>query len=112
MTHERAGLAPDRSERPRSIDATPPLIVPHPFKLSIVPVVLSMSIVELRVELPAYSRSFHVHVSSSCTVLDVKHAIFSTCVGAPRVDGQRLVWRGRILADHERVEDIWKVLSF
>lgn len=68
-----------------------------------------MSIVEIRVELPTYSRTFHVHVLSSCTVLDVKHAIFSTCPGAPRVDGQRLLCRGRLLADHERVEDIWKV---
>lgn len=108
--------SPARSEPPRSIDATPPLkysLLSLIWSLSSFQsstVFLSMSIVELRVELPVYSRSFHVHVSSSCTVLDVKHAIFSTCAGAPRVDGQRLFWRGRVLDDHERVEDIWKVL--
>lgn len=69
-----------------------------------------MSLVDLRVELPAYSQSFHVRVSPSSSVLDVKHAIFTTYPGAPRVDGQRLVWRGRILGDQERIQDICQVM--
>jgi hypothetical protein len=69
-----------------------------------------MSVVELRVELPSYSHSFIIQVPVSYTILDVKGEIFRTCVGAPRADGQRIIWRGRILRDEEKVEDIWKVL--
>ena len=68
-----------------------------------------MSIVELRVELPAYSRSFLVAVPTAYTVAELKREITRTCPGAPRADGQRIIWRGRILADEERVEDVWKV---
>ncbi|KDQ64709.1 hypothetical protein JAAARDRAFT_28354 [Jaapia argillacea MUCL 33604] len=67
-----------------------------------------MSTVSLKVELPAYSLSFHVEVPLSSSVLDIKHRIYTSCVGAPRVDGQRLIWRGRFLRDEERVQDIWK----
>jgi hypothetical protein len=70
-----------------------------------------MSLVELRVELPAYSHSFVVQVPESCTILDVKQEIERTCMGAPRVEGQRIIWRGRYLVDHEKVEDLWKVCT-
>jgi hypothetical protein len=68
-----------------------------------------MSLVELRVELPAYSHSFVVQVLESCTVLEVKQQIFQSCIGAPHVEGQRIIWRGRYLDDHEKVQDLWKV---
>ncbi|KAF8665557.1 hypothetical protein AX16_000016 [Volvariella volvacea WC 439] len=67
-----------------------------------------MSFVEIRVELPAASHSFVIHVPSSCHILQVKEEIFRTCIGGPRVEGQRLLWRGRYLIDHEKVEDLWK----
>ncbi|KAF9469021.1 hypothetical protein BDZ94DRAFT_1152957 [Collybia nuda] len=67
-----------------------------------------MSLVELRVELPAYAHSFIIQVHRSCAILDVKREIFRTCVGGPKVDGQRIIWRGRYLADHEKVDEIWK----
>jgi Ubiquitin family len=71
-----------------------------------------MSLVQLRVELPAYAHSFLVHVSPSCTILDVKQEIFKACIGGPRVEGQRLIWRGRYLVDSEKVDELWKVRSF
>jgi hypothetical protein len=70
-----------------------------------------MSVVELRVELPSYSLSFIIQVPVSYTILDVKGEIFRTCVGAPKVDGQRIIWKGRILNDEEKVEDLWNVSS-
>lgn len=70
-----------------------------------------MSLVELRVELPAYAHSFTIQVPRSCAILYVKQEIFRTCVGGPRVDGQRIIWRGRYLVDHEKVDDLWKVCS-
>jgi hypothetical protein len=70
-----------------------------------------MSLVELRVELPAYSHSFLIRLSSSCTILDVKQEIFKTCVGGPQVEGQRLICRGRYLLDSEKVDELWKVRS-
>lgn len=68
-----------------------------------------MSIVELRVELPSYSHSFLIQVPLSYTILEVKGEITRSCPGAPRADGQRIIWRGRVLRDEEKVEDIWKV---
>jgi len=68
-----------------------------------------MSLIELRVELPAYAHSFVVQVPHTSTILHVKQEISRTCVGAPRVEGQRLVWRGRYLVDHEKVDELWKV---
>lgn len=68
-----------------------------------------MSLVELRVELPAYGHSFLIHVPQTSTILDVKQEICNSCIGGPRVDGQRIIWRGRYLVDHERVEELWKV---
>lgn len=68
-----------------------------------------MSVVELRVELPSYSHSFIIQVPTSYTISDVKGEISRSCTGAPRADGQKLIWRGRILGDEEKVEDVWKV---
>jgi hypothetical protein len=63
----------------------------------------------VRVELPTYSHSFQVSVPSTGTINDVKREIGNVCVGNPRVQGQRLIWRGRFLGDDEKVLDIWKV---
>lgn len=71
-----------------------------------------MSLVDLRVDLPAYSRSFLLKVNLSDSILQVKEEIYRTCPGQPRPEGQRLIWRGRILADNEMVDDLWKVYSF
>ncbi|EIN10587.1 hypothetical protein PUNSTDRAFT_84757 [Punctularia strigosozonata HHB-11173 SS5] len=67
-----------------------------------------MSIVQLRVELPAHSYSFTIDVSSNATILDVKREISRSCAGAPLIEGQRLIYRGRFVADAEKVEDLWK----
>jgi len=71
-----------------------------------------MSLVQLRVELPAYGHSWIVHVPRSSTILDVKQEIFKTCTGGPQVEGQRLIWRGRYLVDNEKIDELWKVGSF
>jgi hypothetical protein len=63
----------------------------------------------IRVELPTYSHSFQISVSSIGTIDDVKREIEKICAGNPRVHGQRLIWRGRFLGDDEKVLDIWKV---
>lgn len=68
-----------------------------------------MSLVDLRIELPAFSHSFQIQVPSSSSILDVKQEIQRTCPGAPRVDGQRVIWRGRSLGDSEKVQDVWRV---
>ena len=73
----------------------------HPFH--------SMSIVQLRIELPTYAHSFSIHVPDTCTIFEVKKEISRICPGRPRVDGQKLIWRGRFLADDEKVDTIWKV---
>jgi len=67
-----------------------------------------MSLVDLRVDLPAYSRSFLLKVNISTSILQIKEEIYRTCPGQPRPDGQRLIWRGRILADNETVDALWK----
>ncbi|TFK76045.1 hypothetical protein BDN72DRAFT_362541 [Pluteus cervinus] len=67
-----------------------------------------MSFVELRVELPAYAHSFLIHVPIASTIAEVKQEIFRTCIGGPRAEGQRIIWRGRYLVDHEKVEELWK----
>lgn len=67
-----------------------------------------MSWVSLKVELPSHSLSFHIQVPTQSTVLDIKREINRTCTGAPRVEGQKIIWRGRVLRDEERVENIWK----
>ena len=71
-----------------------------------------MSFIQLRVELPTYSHSFSIQVPRSGAIRDVKREIFRTCPGAPRVEGQRVIWRGRLLGDDEQVMDIWKVCTY
>ncbi|KAG6832941.1 hypothetical protein H0H92_004825 [Tricholoma furcatifolium] len=67
-----------------------------------------MSLVQVRVELPAYAHSFTIQVALNSTVGDVKQEIYNTCPGRPRVNGQRIIWRGRYLFDHEKVDELWK----
>jgi len=67
-----------------------------------------MSSIDLRVELPAFSQSFQIQVPLSSSVLNVKEEVKRKCPGAPQVEGQRLIWRGRFLKDDEKVTDIWK----
>ncbi|KAJ6539211.1 hypothetical protein B0H19DRAFT_1177720 [Mycena capillaripes] len=67
-----------------------------------------MPLIDIRVELPAFSRTLTVQVSDSSTILDVKREIFRVCVGAPRVEGQRIIWRGRSLLDTEKVQELWQ----
>ncbi|KAG1780149.1 hypothetical protein EV702DRAFT_1177937 [Suillus placidus] len=69
---------------------------------------MTESLVAVRVELPTYSLSFTIEVPISATVLDVKRAISVSCAGQPRVEGQRIIWRGRYLGDQEKISDIWK----
>ena len=71
-----------------------------------------MSLVDLRVDLPAYSRSLFLKVNASNSILQIKEEIYRNCPGQPRPDGQRLIWRGRILADNETVDNLWKVCLF
>ncbi|KAK7695537.1 hypothetical protein QCA50_000173 [Cerrena zonata] len=66
-----------------------------------------MSLVDLRIELPAFSHSFQIQVPPSSSILDVKQEIQRTCPGAPRVDGQRVIWRGRFLGDEEKLQNVW-----
>jgi len=68
-----------------------------------------MSSLELRIELPAYSHSFNVRVPPTSTIQAVKEEIARVCPGQPRTEGQRLIWRGRILKNDDKVEDLWKV---
>nr|GAT54013.1 NAD binding rossmann fold [Mycena chlorophos] len=68
----------------------------------------TMTLVDIRVELPAFSRSINVQVPDSATIQDVKEEISRVCVGSPRVDGQRVIWRGRPLVNTERIQELWK----
>lgn len=65
--------------------------------------------VDIRIELPTYSRSFSVHAGRSSTIRDVKHEITKVCPGSPRADGQRLIHKGRFVHDDEIVGEVWKV---
>ncbi|KAF8974349.1 hypothetical protein BDZ97DRAFT_15959 [Flammula alnicola] len=67
-----------------------------------------MSVVDIRVDLPSYSRTFTVKVQPSSLISQVKQEIYRTCPGQPRPDGQRLIWRGRVLTDNENIDDLWK----
>ncbi|KAH9049005.1 hypothetical protein EDB84DRAFT_30592 [Lactarius hengduanensis] len=62
----------------------------------------------IRVELPTYSHSFHVSVSSTGIINDLKREIEKVCPGNPRMHGQRLIWQGRVLSDDEKMLDIWR----
>ncbi|THV08697.1 hypothetical protein K435DRAFT_708706 [Dendrothele bispora CBS 962.96] len=61
----------------------------------------------VRVELPTYAHSFSVNVPNDANVLQLKQEISKSCTGGPRVDGQRLIWHGRYLSDHEKLETLW-----
>ncbi|KAK7470801.1 hypothetical protein VKT23_002219 [Stygiomarasmius scandens] len=61
----------------------------------------------IRVELPTYAHSFSVDVPNDANVLQLKQEISRSCPGSPRVDGQRIIWRGRYLSDGEKLEALW-----
>ncbi|KZV69835.1 hypothetical protein PENSPDRAFT_685979 [Peniophora sp. CONT] len=65
-----------------------------------------MSARTFRVELPTHNHSFVVEIAPESCVHDLKAEIERVCPGQPRVDAQRIIWRGRLLADHEKVADI------
>ena len=67
---------------------------------------------DIRVDLPSYSRSFVVHVQPSSSIINVKQEIYRVCPGQPRPDGQRLIWRGRVLNDDENIYHLWKVCFY
>lgn len=70
------------------------------------------SAIGIRVELPAYGYSFTVTTDlSSATVLSLKYLISNTCPGAPQVEGQRIIWRGRVLGNEERVAELWPMAA-
>lgn len=69
----------------------------------------TMSVVDIRVDLPSYSHSFTVSVQGQASVLDIKQKIQLACPGQPAPHGQRLIHRGRLLTDNELVSDLWKV---
>ncbi|KAF5393747.1 hypothetical protein D9757_000150 [Collybiopsis confluens] len=69
--------------------------------------VSSANLISIRVELPAYGYSFTIKVPSETSVLSIKEAISSTCPGSPIIDGQRIIWRGRVLGTEEKIKDLW-----
>jgi hypothetical protein len=48
-------------------------------------------------------------VPPGARVADLKTAIAAQCPGQPKPNGQRIIWKGRIVVDEEVVGDIWKV---
>lgn len=68
-----------------------------------------MSNISLKVELPAHSHSFQVQVAESASIANIKSEISKSCPGGPRVEGQRLIYAGRLLRDDENIQDIWPV---
>ena len=65
-----------------------------------------MSARTFRVELPTHNHSFTVEIAPEASVHDLKAEIERVCTGQPRLDAQRIIWRGRLLADHEKVSEI------
>ena len=60
-------------------------------------------IVDIQIELPSYSHSFIIRdVPLSSTILQVKTKISELCAGGPRLEGQRIIFRGRYLEDIEK----------
>lgn len=68
-----------------------------------------MTDISLNVELPAHSHSFQVQVSESASIANIKFEISKSCPGEPKVEGQRLIYAGRLLRDDENIQDIWPV---
>lgn len=66
-----------------------------------------MSNISLKVELPAHSHSFQVQVPESASIENIKSEISRSCPGGPKVEGQRLIYAGRLLRDDESIQDIW-----
>ncbi|KAH8113301.1 hypothetical protein DFH11DRAFT_1705364 [Phellopilus nigrolimitatus] len=66
-----------------------------------------MAVVPVTVELPQYTHSFIVNVPQTSVVRDIKQEISNACPGNPRVEGQRLISRGRVLDDAEKVDSLW-----
>ncbi|KAH8830720.1 hypothetical protein DL96DRAFT_1495636 [Flagelloscypha sp. PMI_526] len=64
----------------------------------------------VRVELPTYSYTWNIAVGPTSTVANLKDQIFQTCPGQPLVSGQRLLCKGRLLRDEERLSDVWPSL--
>ncbi|KZT39651.1 hypothetical protein SISSUDRAFT_984605 [Sistotremastrum suecicum HHB10207 ss-3] len=67
-----------------------------------------MTSLSLQVQLPSHGHSFFISVPTGSTVLDLKETIARECEGRPRVDGQRIISKGRILSDQELVENLWQ----
>lgn len=61
------------------------------------------------VEVPQYSLTVNVQVRPNDTISDLKQEISTACPGNPRVEGQRLISKGRILKDTEKIDSIWVV---
>lgn len=60
--------------------------------------------------LPSHSHSFTIpNVPDDSTVQDLKTAIFEHCPGYPKQSGQRIIVKGRVLADDEVLSKIWEV---
>ncbi|EJD00968.1 uncharacterized protein FOMMEDRAFT_169182, partial [Fomitiporia mediterranea MF3/22] len=68
---------------------------------------MSMPSVPITVEHPQYTQTLVVHVPPTATVSDIKQEISRECPGNPRVEGQRLISKGRVLDDGECVETLW-----
>ncbi|ELU40863.1 hypothetical protein AG1IA_05116 [Rhizoctonia solani AG-1 IA] len=47
-------------------------------------------------------------VPAGARVADLKTVIAEQCPGQPKPNGQRIIWKGRIVVDEEVVGDIWK----
>ncbi|EUC59008.1 transmembrane protein, putative [Rhizoctonia solani AG-3 Rhs1AP] len=47
-------------------------------------------------------------VPARARVADLKTAIAEQCPGQPRPNGQRIIWKGRVVVDEEVVGDIWE----
>ncbi|CAE6423414.1 unnamed protein product [Rhizoctonia solani] len=47
-------------------------------------------------------------VPAQARVADLKTAIAEQCPGQPRPNGQRIIWKGRVVVDEEVVGDIWE----
>jgi hypothetical protein len=70
---------------------------------------MESTLLHVRVELPTYNHSFTVDISNTGSIHDLKAEIGRVCTGQPRLDSQRVIWRGRLLRDEEKVGELWKV---